>query len=453
MILGGPTKKVLAKLAMPLVFSNIIATLYNLADGIWLARLSYTEFAATSFTWPLVFLFISIAIGISIAGTSIISQMIGANDREKATQYANNLIILCLVLGTFFSILGFSIAPILIKVMGAKGDLLKYSTTYFKVNTLGILVDTMYFGFQAILNAQGKTKSTTIMGLVSGLLNIILDPVFIFATIPWTNIPGFNLGVAGAAIATILAKIIAVIIGYVKIKQDTSNLVIGGKHFKINRQIIKNLFSMAVPTAIGRSSAALGFSVMNALIVSYGQEIVAAFSMVNRVTDFWMQISMGIGAAMTAMIGQNIGAKQYLRAKQIKSDAILFAMVTSFIGVVIIIFFHNPLLSIFIDKTEDPSVYGHAMDYIYYAMANVPFMALFNIYQSLFQGIGHMKYSMHMSTGRLWFIRVPLVLLLTKFTSIGTEAIWAPMLISNVLIVVYAMYIVRSRKLMEVVNA
>lgn len=449
MILTGNTKKVLFKLSLPLIFSNIIATLYNLADGVWLARLSYTEFAATSFTWPLVFLFISITIGISIAGTSIISQMIGAGNKKKATQYANNLIILSSGLGIVFSIIGYFLAPTLIGLMGAKGDLYKHSLTYFKVNTMGILVDSLYFSFQAILNAQGNTKQTTVMGLVSGFLNIVLDPFFIFVTVPFINVPGLNMGVAGAAVATILSKIISVIIGYVQIKKDKTNLEVDGKHLRFDLATSKHLFNLAIPTAIGRSSAALGFSMMNALIVSFGQEVVAAFSMVNRISDFWMQISMGIGAAMTSMIGQNFGAKQFERAKQIKNDAILFGGVTSAVGMALLVAFPQVLLRVFVDPVVDPNVYNIAMEYMYFAIANIPFMALFNIYQGLFQGTGKMKYSMHMSTGRLWLIRVPFVIFVTNFTQMGTLGIWISMVLSNVLTVIYSIYITRTKNILE----
>lgn len=450
MILHGPIKRVLLKLAAPLIFSNIIATFYSLADGLWLARLSYTEFAATSFTWPLVFLFVSIAIGISIAGTALISRMIGAGRKDKASLYANNLIILSLILGTVFTVIGYTLAPTLIGIMGAKGDLYTHSLTYFQVSTLGIIVDTMYFSIQAILNAQGKTKSTTAMGLVSGILNITLDPLFIFSTVPFIGIAGLNMGVAGAAYATILAKIIALILGYIQVKKDTSNLEVSAKYMKIDATSIKTLVSMAIPTSIGRSSAALGFSVMNALIVSYGQEVVAGFSMVNRITDFWMQISMGVGAAMTTMIGQNLGAKNESRAKDSLKAAQQFALISSAIGIIFLVLFPSQLLSLFVDKVKDPNVYNIAKEYMIFAVVNIPFMALFNIYQSLFQGSGKMNYSMHMSTGRLWLIRVPLVLLLTHFTGIGRMSIWISMLASNVLIDLYAIYIQNKKDVLKI---
>lgn len=449
MILEGNTKVTLFKLSLPLIFSNIIATLYNLADGVWLAQLSYTQFAATSFTWPLVFLFVSIAIGVSVAGTSIISQMIGAGDRKRATKYANNLIIISIAIGVFFSVLGYFTASPIIGAMGAKDELFRYSVEYFKVNSMGFLSDTLFFAFTAILNAQGKTKATTLMGFASGLLNILLDPVFIFKDIPFIGLQGFDMGVSGAAVATIISKVIAVIIGIVATKRDNLDLDLTLETLKPDMKYIKSLFKMAIPTAFGRSSAALGFTVMNAIIVSYGQEVVAAFSMVNRISDFWMQISMGISAAMVAMIGQNIGAKKYDRAKQIVRDSAIFIMVSSIVGTMILGGFPNQLLRIFVDPVAARQVYDIAMDYIPYAAANVVFMGLFNLYQGLFQGTGYMKYSMHMSTGRLWIIRVPFVLLMQHYTDIGQSVIWIGMLFSNVLIDVYSHYIYKKK---DVIN-
>lgn len=424
-----------------------MATLYSLADGVWLSRLSYTQFAATSLTWPLLFLFISIAIGISVAGTSIISQMIGAGKKDRSTKYANNLIIISIFMGIIFSILGYVFARPIITAMGARGDLLEYSITYFKMNSIGFFIDNLYFAFQAILNAQGNTKATTAMGLTSGLLNIVLDPFFIFKVVPIIGVGGLKLGVAGAALATVLAKFISLIIGFIAIKKDETELVISKDNMKVDFYYVKHLMRLAIPTAIGRSSAALGFTVMNAIIVSYGQEVVAAFSMVNRITDFWMQISMGISAAMTAMIGQNVGANNYDRARQIVKDATLMTMISSFIGMIVVGGFPEVLLSIFINIKKDVEVYKIAIEYIPYAVAIEPFMGLFNIFQGTFQGVGKMKYSMHMSTGRLWFIRVPFVLFMQYFTDMGREIIWIAMFLSNVLIIIYSYYIYRTREI------
>lgn len=447
-ILKDKTMKVLLKLSYPLIISNIIATFYTMADGIWLARLSAKQFTATSFTWPVVFLFVSVAIGISIAGTSLISQSIGARNKERSSDYAKHLLFLSFIIGLSFSILGYFVTPLIVKVMGANGDLYKYSKIYLRINALGFLVDALYFSLQAILNAQGKTKDTTMMGLISGILNIILDPIFIFKEIPFIGLPGFGWEIFGAGFATVMAKIIALIIGYVRIKKDTTFVGINFNGFRYNRKTSRNIISLTIPTAVGRSAAALGFSVLNTFIISYGEEVVAAFSMVNRTTELFMQISMGFAAAMTSILGQNIGARYFDRARQVIKDANKLGWITSIIGMILIYFFQDPILSVFVDPNKDKAIFLIAKEYIAYDILMIPLMALFNVYQGLFQGAGKMKYSMHMSTLRLWIMRIPMILFFKNFTEIGRIGIWISMVASNVLIIWYSIYIFKTRDIL-----
>lgn len=448
-ILKAPMMGLLLKLSYPLVLSNIVATLYSLADGVWLAQLSAKQFTATSFTWPIIFLFVSVAIGISIAGTSLISRAIGAQDRERASDYAKHLIIMSSLVGVFFSILGYIVSPILVNYMGARGELYELSVIYLKVHAIGFVIDTLYFSFQAILNAQGRTKETTIMGIVSGLLNIILDPIFIFTTIPFVGVKGFGWGVFGAAFATLLAKLIALFIGVFKTYKDKTYLDISLRDFIYKRKIVNNIARMAFPTAVGRSSAALGFTVLNAFIISYGENVVAAFSVVNRITEFFMQISMGVGAAMTSIIGQNLGARDFNRVKVAIKDAKIITWITSLSGMLLLFLFSNQILSIFIDISKNEEIFDIALEYLKIDIFMVPLIGLFNIYQSLFQGTGKMKYSMHMSTGRLWVIRIPLILLFKNFTDIGRIGIWIAMLLSNILIILYCLYIFKTKDIIE----
>ncbi len=436
-------------LSFPLVISNVINTLYSLADGLWLAQLSSTQFAATSFVWPILFLFISLAIGMSIAGTSIIAQLIGAEQKKRASDYANHLIVMSIIVGIVVTIVGTLITPHILTWMGAGEDLYDYSLDYVRINIFGFVVDSLFFAFQAILNAQGKTKDTTIIGALSGIVNIVLDPILIFTNIPFINLPGLGLEVKGAAIATVISKVVAVAIGAYRINHDKSELDVSLKGFKWNRNMASHIMKVAFPTAIGRSSSALGFIIMNGFIISYGPQVVAAFSMVNRITDFWMQISMGIGAAMTSIIAQNIGAKQIDRAKETIKEAKVLVWITSLIGILILVFFTDGVLSIFVNKAKEPMVFAHALDYMKYDIFMIPPMGLFNIYLGIFQGTGKTRYSMNMSMGRLWFIRIPMVLIFKNFTGLEQTGIWISMLVSNIVIILYALTIFRTKKIIE----
>ncbi len=136
MILNGNMYKTLILLSIPIMINNLIQTLYNLADGIWVSKLGSVQFAATSFVWPVNFLFISIGFGLSIAGTSILSQLLGGDKYEDANEYAEQIIVLSMITSVIFAIIGYIVSPFIIGLMGARGDLAKYSNIYLRITFL-----------------------------------------------------------------------------------------------------------------------------------------------------------------------------------------------------------------------------------------------------------------------------------------------------------------------------
>ena len=157
LILQGSMYKVIITLAAPIMLSNLIQTLYSLIDGIWVSKLGSIQFAAISFVWPVMFLFISIGIGLFIAGTSILSQFIGASKYNKASQYASQLIAIAVVCAICFSFVGYLTSPIIINLMGAKGDLAHYSEIFLRITFLDMPFTFLFFCFNAIMSSQGNT--------------------------------------------------------------------------------------------------------------------------------------------------------------------------------------------------------------------------------------------------------------------------------------------------------
>jgi len=204
LILNGELYRVIITLSLPIMINNLIQTLYNLADGVWVSKIGSVEFAATSFVWPVNFLFISLGMGLSIAGTSILSQLIGASRYEEANKYSSQLIVVSLISSIFFAIIGYIISPVVIKLMGATGDLATYSNIYLRITFLDMPFTFLFFNFNSIMNSQGNTLTPTILSGISAILNVILDPIFIFT---------FKMGIAGAAIATLLSKALLAVAG------------------------------------------------------------------------------------------------------------------------------------------------------------------------------------------------------------------------------------------------
>lgn len=437
LILSGNMYKVILTLSLPLMINNLIQTLYNLVDGIWVSKLGSVQFASTSFVWPVIFLFISIGIGVSVAGTSILSQLVGASEYEEANKYASQLVALSFIISLVFAISGYILSPYIIKLMGGTGDLAKYGNIYLRISFLGFPFVFMFFNFNSIMTAQGNTLAPTILSAISAILNVVLDPIFIF---------NLNMGVAGAAIATVLSQAVLAVFGIMYIlKFSTSEIVPSFKGFKFNKAIVDRIIKVGLPASIGQSGAALGFVVLNTFIASYGTSTMAAFGMVNRITSLIMQPPMGIGAALTSIVGQNLGADQAPRAKEAFKKSSIIVLSISVIGCLFMLWKDKEIIDFFIRAKDDPEVIKQGISYLRYISYSMPLMGMFSIFQGVFQGSGHTKYSMAMAVGRLWFIRIPMILIFKHFTDWGPTGIWFSMSASNFIICVYG-YIVYKTK-------
>lgn len=437
LILNGNLYKVITVLAFPIMINNFIQTLYNLADAFYVGQLGYVEFAATSFVWPVNYLFISLGIGISVAGTSILSQLIGASKNEEANKYSSQLIAISLLASVAFAIVGYAISPIIIRLMGATGDIAMYGNIYLRITFLDTPFMFLYFNFNSIMNAQGNTIMPTILSGVSALLNIILDPIFIFT---------FNMGVAGAAWATLLSKAVLAIAGIIILAKYSNFIKPQFKDFKFDREILKKLIKVAIPSSIGQSGAALGFMALNGFIVSYGTATMAAFGMVNRITSLIQQPAMGFGAALTAIVGQNLGNNQIKRVKEAFKKSLILSLYVSVIGCIILIWKDNEIVNVFIESKGDKEVITQGITYLGYISLSMPLMGIFSIFQGVFQGSGHTKYSMAMEIGRLWLVRLPMILLFKYLTDVGSTGIWFSMSFSNLVVCIFGYIIYRRGK-------
>lgn len=451
-ITAGATNRVILTIATPLMINNLIRTLYNLTDGLYVAQLSAEDFAATAFIWPLNFLFISIGLGISVGATSLIAQHFGANQLRMAKKYADNAIFLTDSLGVLLAIVGTILAPLFVGWMGAQGAFFLKATIYLKINLIGLFFDFCYFGYQALLNAQGRTRTITVISAVSSIVNVLLDPILIFETVPVVGIRGLNMGIEGAAWATVVAKMVLLGLAIYAVRKE-SQIQIRVTQLSLDRTVMQKILSIAWPSAFGYGGAALGFTVLNGLIQSYGTSTLAAYSMVNRISDLLTQPQMGIGTALTAIIGQNMGAGLYERSHMIFRRALLWVLVISAIGSLSMFIWRYPILSIFIKDTSDDLLWKHAIEYLNFSAFIIFFMGLFSAYTGFFQGCGATRYSMKMSIGRLWLVRLPIIWILGAMTSLGSTGIWIAMLLSNAVTVLYGHVIYKTKDWAQVVEA
>lgn len=442
----GGIYQTLFRVAIPLIINNMIMSLYNLADGLWVAKLSMLDFTATSFVWPPNYFFISVGVGLSIAGTAIIAQLLGQQDYQRAQSYAGHLVLLSVAIGVVFSAVGYYSSPAIIRFMGATEELAEKSQTYLAILFLGFLFDITYLAFYAILGAQGKTKITTMISMISSITNVILDPFFIFDRTPFLHLPGLDLGIRGAAWATILAQMLKTILGLIVIQSAHNQVPIHLRSLRPEWGKFVELMRVGLPTALGQASAAIGFTLLNAVIVTYGEATMTAYAAVNRISSFLMMPAEGIGTALTAIIGQNMGAQLKDRVMAFVKGAFVVGLSMAIVGSLLQWFLRYPLISLFLSDDRTGIVWRQALEYNIYSLLFTPFMSFFYLFNGVFNGSGYHKYAAYMSIGRLWFIRLPLIYSFQKFTNMGAEAVWIAMLVSNILINVFGYGLYRGKK-------
>lgn len=441
LILEGNIYKAIGVIAIPIILNNFIQQLYSLADAFWLGKLGTAEFAATSFTWPVIFLFNSIGIGLSIAAISLISQLIGRDDIENAQKYTDTIINISLIFSIIFLIVGFFTADFIVGIMGASGDLYRHSVTYLRYSYLGIPSIFLYFIYSAIFQAQGKNTMPTIISTVCVILNMVLNPIFIFDIIPIFNFRGLGLGVMGAALATVLTQILMVVLGFIhlRINSDYIKLNYASLVFiKWEKKILKKILTIATPSVIGQMGTAVGFIILNSFIQSYGTDTIAAYGMVNRITGLLNIPPVGIGSAITSIIGQNIGTGNIDRVKETFHKAAVIVVIMSLIIALVGYNYRIEILQFFIAKDKDSALMVQANTYMTYTLMTLVMLNMFFIYQGLFQGSGNSKYSMLIDMVRLWAIRIPLLFYFKHMTDKGSTGIWLAMAISNVLVAIIA---------------
>ena len=424
LILKGPILKAILTLSLPIMISNLIQTIYNLTDTYFVSKLGTSQMAAMQITFPIIFLMISLGAGLSVGGIALISQYVGAKRIEDAKRVAGQLVTASLIISVFVSIVGFLFAERLLIIMNAEGDLLKYATQFTRIMFLGAPTMFITFAFNGMKQGQGDMVTPMLVSAGSVILNIILDPIFIFV---------FDWGIQGAAAATVLSRgLFNILALYLIFSKKHNTLKIERKDLKLNKEYLGKIAEVGAPAAFGQGTTALGFAVMNAFIISYGETIVTAFAIGNRWNSLILMPAMGIGGALSTIIGQNIGAGNVKRASKAFFTSIMFSTSIMIAGGFIMWFFTKGLVQIF---TDDVFIIKEASAYLKLIIMTLPVVGMFSCLTGLFQGSGHTLSAMFISMGRLWLLRIPMILLLRVLNIQDATYIWYAMILSNVIIV------------------
>ena len=418
-------------LALPVFGANMLKSFHDLVDTYFIGQLSNSVAAQAgiSIAWPMINMMIAFNTGLAVAGVAVISQLLGNKSKEEAHRYAGLLVALSVTLGLLINLLLFIFSPAVMRMLGAEGEVLACASLYSRIRAFEMVFTFIFAAFQAIRQAQGDTVTPVILNVTALVINIILTAYFV---------KGLNMGLAGAALATVIGQMVIVPVCLYLLFSKKEALCLSLSDFRFDTYRIKRLVGIALPSAGSQALASLGFLVLQGVVLSYGAEVAAAFSIGNKITNLLLMPVIALGSILSAYVGQNIGAGNKERAKKSYIVSRNLGLIISVIGISILFPLRRWALGLL---TNDAKTLSIAMEYIVWVLLTQPLMAMFQNYQGLFNGSGNTRYSLYQATVRLWVIRLPLIVFFKNCTNIGYSSIWYAMMISNILITFYGKWL------------
>lgn len=428
--------KLLLKLSAPAIVGMMVQSLYNLVDTIFVGRgVGEMAIAGLTIVFPIQLLVMAVAQAIGIGGASIISRSLGAGDMDRAERTLGNMMALVLVISAFITVLGYVFMVPILKLFGATETILPYSIDYMKTIILGTIFFTFAMTSNNIVRAEGNAKVAMVTMFISAGLNIVFDPIFIFV---------FNMGIQGAALATVLAQAVTVVYLVYYFLKGQSTVRFKFPNLKLNRKIVFETFAIGSSSFAKQVSGSINAIILNNSLGFYGGDsAIAIYGVINRLIMFTFMPMIGVVQGMLPIVGFNYGAKQYERVKQTISLSIKVTTIMSVFGFTLLMFFPKLLFSLF---NSDPSFIAdgsYAMRIIILALPLIGFQV---VGAAMFQSIGRAVPSLVLSMSRQILFLIPLVLILPLFFQIN--GLWAAFPLADILAsgVTFVMVVREMRK-------
>ena len=452
-VTDGALFKPLLVLSAPIVGSQMLQVGYNLADTYWVGRLGSDPVAALGYAWAIIFLMVSLGIGLTIAGTVLVAQHKGADNFAQSHHVAGQTFAFVTVVSAVLAILGYILSPILINLVGATPGTEPYDMAvgYTRILFIGMVLIFWFFLFDAVCRGWGDTRTPLYIMAISVTINVVIDPFFIlgfsdnplFAWFGLTSLDaslyaatGFDgWGVEGAAIATLISRGFAAFVGLWLLFSGRIGLQPTLSDLRLNPETMKQIIRIGAPTSVELGARSLGLAVMTVILALAGDDAVAAWGIIHRLSSLLFMPALGLSRGTETVVGQNIGAGQKARAKRAVylSSGIIFGVFAIIIALAYP--YAESIVGFFLDADASGNpdvVIGYGAEYIW--IVGPAYLAL-GVFQMLLGGIrgsGSTRAAMVFSIFELWVLRLPLAYGLLVFTDLGVSGVWAAVAVSYV---------------------
>jgi len=425
--------KALWTLAFPIMAGMGIHTLYTIVDMIFIGRLGGDAIAAVAFNMPLFFLVLGLSFGVGSGVTASIARFIGAKDKVNADNTAEHAVALGLIISIILTTFGLIYGEGLLQRLGATESVLPLSWDYLKVSLIGLPFMVFSTFFRSILSGEGDMKLPMAVAGLGTILNIILDPIFIFT---------LGYGVGGAAMASAISQLIVFLIFvYMLFVKEHAYIRFRMRDFSPSIFIIKDIIRVGLPSSMSMIIMAFGQLVFNRILVRFSTDAVAAYQVGGRMDMVIFLPIMAISSALTTLVGMFFGAKEIEKIKFIAKYGIIRSMMVTGVLSIILYIFAPLIVKIF---TLDVGIQSIAVTYLRFICLIYPLIAIGMTVGRILQGLGKGLPMLVITSIRILALSAPLALYFIMVLNKSIEWVWYAMIISTIVSVAISLIWLKS---------
>lgn len=429
-------RKLLFKFAVPAMAGMLLNALYNIVDRIYIGRgVGSMAISGLAVTLPIMTTMIAFALFAGLGGATLISLKLGEQKREEAEKILGNTFVLLVIFGIFVMVVGLIFMKPILFAFGASEQTYPYAAEYLRIIYIGVVFQIVGLGMNNCIRATGSPKTSMITQLIGAVLNIILDPIFIF---------GFNMGIAGAAWATIIAQFISFLWVMRHFFGKRANIDLNFKNMPLKPFYVKMIIVLGMNAFLTQILQSAVSAITNRQLYAFGGDLaVGAMAAISSVIMILLMLIFGLLQGMQPIVGYNYGARLYTRAKSAFYTAAIVATIICTIGWIITRIFPTQIIKVF---NTDPNFISITSFGLFAMMITFPVVGSQICASTFFQAIGKAKKSIFLSLLRQVIILIPLILILPN--KMGVKGVWYSLpitdVISFIICAIFVYYEIRS---------
>ena len=427
-------RRLILTMSLPIMISMLVQALYNIVDSMFVARVSEAALAAVSLCYPIQMIMVAVACGTGVGINALLSRYLGEKKQEKASQVAMHGLFCAICNWLVFAVIGLFFSEAFLRLFSDDVQIIMMGISYMQICTIcsfGVFVQITY---ERIMQSTGNTIYNMVIQGVGALINIILDPIFIFGLGP---VPA--LGTAGAAIATVIGQIVAMFLGIIITQKKVREVQLSVRGFHLDGMLMKAMYRIAIPAILMQSIMSFMTVMMNMILAPFSEMAVSVFSIYYKLQQFVFMAVLGMNNALIPILSYNYGANQMERIRESIRFALWMSCVIMAIGTVVFQLLPTQLLYLFDAKETLLSIGIPALRTI---SVSFVFAGISMVLCSVFQALGSPNHSLLVTLLRQMVILLPLAY---GFSSaFGLDMCWWSFPITEVLCALLSLYLLRS---------